>query len=363
MKKHLKAVLIGPSRTVKEAMIRLDRSAEQILLVTDQDLTLLGTLTDGDIRRHILADGDLKERVSGVCNRQPTTVGARYSMPQVRQLMLDRRFKHLPVVDERRRVVDLLKWREVFGSDGEKPARPEGVPVVIMAGGRGTRLDPFTRILPKPLIPIDDKALVQVIMDRFLEQGCDRFIMTVNYKADMISSYFHSAEHRKRYKIQYVHEKERTGSAGSLALLTRTLRGDFFLSNCDVLVKADYSEILRIHRSQGNMLTIVASMQQFSVPYGVVELEPNGGLRQIVEKPEYDFLANTGLYLLNSAIERYFPHKGSFDMTELIARTRRKGGKVGVFPVSPGAWTDVGQWAEYFRNVMSSRGPLGPAKV
>jgi dTDP-glucose pyrophosphorylase len=353
--KDLKPLLVPPETTVKQAMARLDQSREQILLVAGRQRILIGTLTDGDIRRHILAEGDLKDPVSSVCNRTPKTVQEGATMSSVRQLMLEKRIRQIPVLDARRVVVDLLRWEDLLGNGSPPKREPLGIPVVIMAGGKGARLDPFTRILPKPLIPVEDKPLVQTIMDRFQEAGCTRFYMTVNYKAQMIRSYFEGEETKGKYDIHYVHEKEETGTAGSLAILAPKLRGDFFLSNCDILIKADYADLLKYHRDQKNVITIVASMQSIRVPYGVVELEKNGGLKALREKPEYDLLANTGLYLVNDAVRRSFPKKTAFDMPQLIASVRENGGAVGVYPVSEGAWSDVGQWAEYFRNLIAAK--------
>jgi NDP-sugar pyrophosphorylase family protein len=269
--------------------------------------------------------------------------------------MLEKRIRQVPVVDDERRVVDLLRWEDVLGNGGRPKRDALGVPVVIMAGGRGVRLEPFTKILPKPLIPVEDKPLVQNIMDRFHEVGCTRFYMTVNYKAQMIRSYFEGDETRGKYDIRYVHEKEETGTAGSLALLAPKLKGDYFLTNCDVLIKSDYSDMLKYHRDKGNVITIVASMQSVRVPYGVVELGKNGGLRALREKPEYSLLANTGVYVVNESVRRSFPKRTAFDMPQLIAAVRERGDAVGVYPVSEGAWSDVGQWAEYFRNIIASR--------
>ncbi len=352
----LRSILISPSATVKQALARLEQAGEQILLVTGPGKVLVGTLTDGDIRRHILSDGGLGELVSRVCNHRPITLEKRYSLSEAKHLMLQHRVEQIPVVDARRRVIELLVWDDVLGNHQKGRMKALGVPVVIMAGGRGVRLEPFTRILPKPLIPVQDKPVIQVIMDRFLEFGCDRFVLTVNYKAQMIRSYFEGDEAGHRYRIEYLHERENTGTAGSLALLSRRLKGDFFVSNCDVMVKADYADLLSFHREHGNMITLVAAIQHFKVPFGVVELEKSGGLKKIVEKPEYDLLANTGFYVLNSGISRFFPGRRAFDMNELIMNVRAKGGKVGVFPVSPAQWSDVGQWIEYFRNAIGAQG-------
>jgi dTDP-glucose pyrophosphorylase len=352
VKDTLAPLLIGPTQSVKRAMARLDQAGQQILFVTDTRRRLLGTLTDGDIRRHILAGGSLQAAVSGVCNRRPRVVPQGRPLAEMRELMVRHHIRHVPEVDASGRIVGIVRWETVLGRAAEMPRPALGVPVVIMAGGKGSRLDPFTRILPKPLIPVEDRALVQVIMDRFLEFGCDRFLLTVNYKAEMIRAFFDGLEPGGRYRIAYVREDEATGTAGSLRLLQARVRGDFFLTNCDVLIKADYAQILAFHRERKNVVTLVASMRHVRVPYGVVELDGSGGLRDVREKPEFDFLANTGFYVINPGIARFFPRRTAFHMPELIARVKREGGRVGVFPVGQGAWVDVGQWAEYLRHTL-----------
>lgn len=349
-----KAAAIRPQETIKQAMAQLDRSGECILLPLRRDGTLIGTVTDGDIRRYVLKGGDLRRPVEEICNRHPVTVREGFDEAHVRELMLRRRIEQIPVLDPAGRLVDLLLWDQVFLKEKRRRSAPLRVPVVIMAGGQGSRLDPFTRIFPKPLVPLGDKPIIQVIMDRFVEQGARRFILTVNYKAEMLKLYFDGVKETRSYRIEFVTETHPTGTAGSLALLPRDVQGEFFLTNCDILIKADYDQILRHHREQGNDLTVVGSMQHVRVPYGVLELEATGQLSRIAEKPEYDLLANTGFYVLHRRIVKGLPQDRKFDMTELIARVRQEGGRVGVFPVTQGAWSDAGQWAEYFRNLPSA---------
>jgi dTDP-glucose pyrophosphorylase len=355
VKASIRPLLIAPARSVKQAMARLDRGAQQILFVTDSRRRLLGTLTDGDIRRHILAGGSLAAPVSRVCNRRPRVVAQGRPLEEARDLMIRHRVRQVPEVDARGRIVGIVRWETVLGRASAGARAALGVPVVVMAGGRGSRLDPFTRILPKPLIPVDDRALVQVIMDRFLEFGCARFLLTVNYKAEMIRAFFDGLEPAGHYRIEYVREDRATGTAGSLRLLEGRIQGDFFLTNCDVLIKADYADILRFHRERKHVVTLVASVRHVRVPYGVVELDGAGAFRRVREKPELDLLANTGFYVIGADIARFFPRRTAFDMPELIARVRAQRGPVGVYPVRQGAWVDVGQWAEYLRHTVDGR--------
>ena len=349
MNTRASAAVIPGNATVKEGMLQLDRSASRILLPVETNQLLIGTVTDGDIRRYLLRGGDLRRPIADIANRKPKVAHPGYAPADVKALMLKHRIDEVPVLDEAGRVVDLLLWEEVFSGETRTRGRID-VPVVIMAGGKGTRMDPVTKILPKPLIPVEDRPVIQHIMDRFAAHGARRFILTVNYKAKMIRAYFDGDETPNPYRVEFVQESDATGTAGSLALLPKSVKGDFFLSNCDILIEADYSDVLQSHRDHGNTMTVVASMQHLRVPYGVVELDGGGALKTILEKPEYDLLANTGLYVISASIRKMFPKKHAFDMTELMARVRSLGGRVGVYPVSQAAWIDIGQWPDFLRN-------------
>lgn len=214
-----------------------------------------------------------------------------------------------------------------------------------MAGGKGARLDPFTRILPKPLIPFGNDPVIKVIMDEFGKFGMNDFYISLNDKGRMVKAYFH--DHDMDYRIEYIEEDKPLGTAGALKCLDGKMDGTFFVSNCDIIIQADYVSIFDFHKKGSYDLTLVGSMQQYTIPYGICDIDNGGVLKGIREKPEYDFLVNTGLYLLEPAIPQYIPENEYFDMTDLIKKIQDNGLKVGVFPISEKSWIDVGQWAEY----------------
>jgi len=223
-----------------------------------------------------------------------------------------------------------------------------------MAGGKGTRLKPFTKVLPKPLIPVGDKTVVDHIIDRFVDYGIKEFYLTVNYMSKIIQAYFE--EKNPDYKISFAEEEEPRGTAGSLTLTKDFLKTPFFVSNCDVIIEADYSDIYQFHLKGRYDITLVAAAKQFHIPYGVCELNHHGGLKNIQEKPEYNFLVNTGLYVLNPKVLGMIPDKGLFHMTHLIEKVKEEKGTVGVYPVSENSWIDVGQWEEYRKALKTIEG-------
>ena len=200
-------------------------------------------------------------------------------------------------------------------------------PVVIMAGGRGTRLEPFTKILPKPLIPVGEKPVIDHIIDRFRDYGISEFYLTINHMAKIMRAYFEEKE--PDYSIGFAEEDEPRGTAGSLTLLKDKLNRPFFVSNCDIIIEADYADIFRFHTKNGDDITLVASAKQYNIPYGICELNGSGSLERIQEKPEYSFLVNTGMYVLNPSVIDLIPDKGLFHITHLIDKVKENNGTIG----------------------------------
>jgi NDP-sugar pyrophosphorylase family protein len=204
------------------------------------------------------------------------------------------------------------------------------------------RLNPFTKILPKPLMPIGEKPIIEIIINRFFDYGCKDFYLSLNYKSNIIKAYFSDFEHE--YKINYILENKPLGTAGSLHLLKNMIKKTFFVSNCDILIEADYADILKFHYQRKNKITLVSSMKNFTIPYGVCEIQNGGILKNIREKPEYDFLVNTGMYVVEAAVLADIPKNQFYNITELINDYLKKGEKVGVYPVSEKSWIDMGQF-------------------
>lgn len=340
--------LIERGQSLKSALKQLEETEERILFVVNDDRTFLGTLTDGDVRRWILSEGSLEDAVEQICNRNPFHVGKAYELDAIREMMLARNLSCIPVLDADRRITELVFWEAVFGGQqAERSLDRVDVPVVIMAGGKGTRLDPFTRILPKPLIPIGERAVIEIIIERFVKHQVADFYLSVNHKAKIIKSFFEELD--PQYRVRFLEEDTPSGTAGSLKLLAGTVQGSFFVTNCDVIISADYADVLKHHQASKNDITLVGSMKTFRVPYGVCEIQNGGELSRIHEKPEYNLLVNTGMYVLEAAVLDLIPQGRVFHTTDLIDAVKRSGGTVGVYPISESAWLDTGEWEEYRR--------------
>jgi len=342
----MKNLTIYSQASIKEAMEALGKTAEKVLLVVDDGQKLIGTLTDGDIRRYILKKQDLIGVIENVYHRNPIFVFQEdFDLEKVKKLFTESKIDLIPILDRNHKAVDYITWTKVFGNDRSSEDQKLDVPVVIMAGGSGTRLEPFTRILPKPLIPVGDKPVIDHIIDRFRAFGVCEFYLTIHHMSKIIRAYFE--EKAPDYSIGFAEEDEPRGTAGSLKLLTDKLDRPFFVSNCDIIIETDYADLYHFHAKNSYDITLVASAKQFNIPYGICELNSGGTLKRIEEKPEYNFLVNAGMYVLNPAVLELIPDNQLFHFTHLIDKIKENGGQIGVYPVSEKAWIDVGQWAEY----------------
>ena len=218
-----------------------------------------------------------------------------------------------------------------------------------MAGGKGTRLKPITNVIPKPLVPIGEKTILEVIMDQFEAIGCQKFYMSVNYKSDMLRFYLDQLEHK--YDIDFFEEEKPLGTIGSVALLKGTIKTPFFVSNCDIVIDQDMRDVFDYHCHNNNDLTIVTAVKSFQIPYGVIETGENGLMTALKEKPELTYMINTGVYILNSECIDEIPQGEFFHITQLIEKIKARGGRVGCFPVSEHAWKDIGEWSEYLKMI------------
>jgi dTDP-glucose pyrophosphorylase len=346
MNKEIDKYLIHSTITVKSAMKQLDLSHGKILFLVDDAQRLIGSLTDGDIRRWILSGSDLENVVQNACNPKPYSVVKGYDFQLVKKEILKEKYSAIPVLDFDGKILDILFWDEMFEPMEFPPQVKElDCHVVIMAGGQGTRLEPFTKILPKPLIPIGDKTIIELIMDKFQNFSINHFIVSINHKAKIIKSYFE--ELNPSYSIEYIEEKKQLGTIGALAFLHGKLNKPILVTNCDIIIDTDYTELLNFHKKNNYDISLVASTMNHKVPYGVCEIEHGGVLTKFTEKPEYSFLASTGMYIVNPEILELIPENMFYHITHLIERVRENGGRVGVFPISENSWLDTGEWQEY----------------
>ena len=349
-KTRIERISIAPDTTILAALRRMDELQVKLLLLLN-GAQFAGLLSIGDIQRAIIKNIPTSEAVINIIRQSGLTLARpEDAFETVRSRMLQYRTECMPVVTEDKQLERVYFWDEVFGTDKRIPNANVNLPVVIMAGGKGSRLKPITNVLPKPLIPVGEKTILEHILDRFVAVNCRRFLMTLNYKAQMIQHYFDTLANPD-YQLEYYLEKDFFGTAGSLSLLRDKIDSTFFVSNCDIIIDCDYSEIYNYHKSHNNEITLVGVLKHYPIPYGVLETGEGGALTAMEEKPELSFKINSGMYILEPHLLAEIPDHTHFHITELIEKVRDRGGRVGVFPVNEGAWMDIGEWSEYNKTV------------
>lgn len=333
--------------SIVEAMQIIDENAHGILFIADEEKKLLGSLTDGDIRRWLIKTGDLNAKVMHVMNDHPKSL-SKQDAHDAMEYMKKYSITSVPIVDENNMIIDVIYNREQqLEKNVAKKDALKDTPVIIMAGGKGTRLYPYTKILPKPLIPIGDIPIIERIINKFCEYGVSKFHITVNYKKGMIRSYFNDLE--PQYEIEYVEEDKPLGTAGSIKLIEEKFNAPIIVTNCDSLINTDYDRVLEYHKESDNAITIVSALKKIVVPYGVLHTSQNGIVDKLEEKPQLSYFINTGMYVVNPEYIDYIPKEQMFHMTDLIDKLMKDGKQIGMYPVSEDTFLDMGEFEEMKR--------------
>lgn len=326
-----------------DAMQKIDVNTEGILFIVDQDDHLIGSLSDGDIRRWLIRTGKLDGIASQMMCRDPQFLLVNEEQRSF-DFMKRKQITSVPIIDSERKIIDII-----FSSckdEGKKEQLKilQKTPVIVMAGGKGTRLYPYTKILPKPLIPIGDIPILERILNRFNRYGAEEFYLTVNYRKEMIKSYFR--ELSPQYRIHYVEEEQPLGTAGSIKLIEEKFEQPVVITNCDILIDTDYGKVLQFHKESGNVLTIVSALKNITIPYGVLHSQKHGVVTSMEEKPQLSYFINTGMYIIDPEYIARIPDHTFYHMTHLADQLMADGLKVGMYPISENAFLDMGEFEE-----------------
>lgn len=334
----------NPGITIVDAMKKINENAQGILFVVDEENRLLGCVSDGDLRRSIISDGSLNKEVDEIMNRFPQVVISATGNETI-EWDIYGRITVIPIVDKDKKILKYEYNPKTKAFISKKKSEVlKDVTVIIMAGGKGTRLYPYTKILPKPLIPIGEIPILERIINRFTYNGLNDFYLTVNYKKEMIKSYFEDLS--PKYNLKYVEEDIPLGTAGSLKLIKRKFEKPVFVTNCDTLIDSDYEDVYRYHMETKSAATVISAVKQIRVPYGVLYTGKNGEIKNMEEKPVVSFLINTGMYIINPELFEFIPNGEMYHMPQLILELMRRGYKVSSYPIPEDSFLDMGEFEE-----------------
>ena len=345
-----KNIFVSVNISIKEALNKMNSLSEKCLLVVNKNKILKGTLTDGDIRKSILKNLNLNKKIQSIFNKKPKYLFKdNWKKIDATKIFKKTGTNLIPLINKDKVIIDYLKWEDMLSPKNNLKKISRNTSAVIMAGGKGTRLEPFSNILPKPLIPINGIPFINLILDNFEKSGIKKIFITVNYKSSILKAYFQELKNKNDIKI--IEEKKPLGTIGSLFLIKNKLTNPFILSNCDTLVNLSINELLNFHKNKKNDLTIVAAVKNYNLPYGYCKIDKNGNLEKMVEKPSYNFLINTGFYVFNKKIVKIIPKNKNYDFDIFLKDLKKKNFKVGVYPLEESSWDDIGVWKEFSKTV------------
>lgn len=336
-----KKALISESASIHDAISAIEESVMQICLVVDDEQRLLGTVTDGDIRRAILSGLDMDTPASKIMNIKPHTARESESRDNLLDIMTNGLIRQIPIVDTNNQVTNLVHIDELLSEQARKPNW-----IVLMAGGLGTRLRPLTNDRPKPLVSVGNKPLLETIIETFVQQNFHRFYLSINYKAEMIKNHFADGA-KWNADIHYLEENQRLGTAGPLSLIPEIPNEPLIVMNSDLLTRVNFQQLLDYHTQQESKATMCVREYDFQVPFGVVSME-NNQITGIDEKPVHNFFVNAGIYVLEPEVLKFIEKDDMLDMTQLFERIINDGEKTAAYPIHE-YWLDIGQIGDYER--------------
>ena len=331
-------ITVNKNQTIKEALQIIDKGAIKIAIVLDETQKVIGTLTDGDIRRGLLNGLTLDSTIDNLYFKTPTLANINDSRESIIQKAITKRLYQIPIVDDNGRLVDIEDLATLLKVTTKRNR------VILMAGGLGTRLRPLTEDIPKPLLKVGNKPILETIIENFAKYGFVNITISVNYKADMIKEYFGDGS-TLGVNIDYIQETKRLGTAGALSLIANRPQEPFFVMNADLLTNVNFSHLLDFHSFENSVATMCVREYDYQVPYGVIET--NGSdITSIKEKPIQSFFVNAGIYTLSPQVFEYIPKNEFYDMPTLFEDMIQKKLKTISFPVHE-YWMDIGRMADF----------------
>ena len=336
--KDIQNIKLTINATIKEALKIIDTGAMQIALVVDVNDQLLGTITDGDIRRALLKGMDLNSPIEPIMNKTPTVAKLSNTKEEILELAFSKKLRQIPIIDDDGKILGIQEIDELI-----KPKKKTNR-VFLMVGGLGTRLRPLTENTPKPMLKVGNKPILHTIVEKFAEYGYTNIIMCVNYKSHIIREYFGDGSNFGA-NIEYIVEEKRMGTAGALSLLKEKPTEPFFVMNGDLLTNVNFEHLHDFHIANNSIATMCVREYDFQVPYGVVNID-GSNIVSIKEKPTYKFFVSAGIYMLNPEVIDYIPKNEFFDMPSLFEKLISKKQNVISFPLRE-YWIDIGQIEEY----------------
>ncbi len=348
-KKNIKKYFIDYNSKTINAFKKINKMGGQSLVVVSNKKFLKGILSFADIRKAVMNHNITNEKINKIYNKKPKFIFSDEIQEKINKISLNvKKLSIIPIIDRKtKKIIDILDSKKLNLLNIKKKNKKLNLNVVVMAGGKGTRLMPYTSVLPKPLLPINQKPTINHIIERFMKYSIEKFFVTLNYKSEILKTYLKDLS--KINHLITIHEKKPLGTAGSLFLIKNKVKNDFFLTNCDTIINENYNDIYKHHKVKKNDITIVAAAKKFKIPYGVCEIKKNSFAMK--EKPELKYNVNTGFYIISKNCLKVLKKKEYLDFNDFLLKCKKYNKKIGIFKIKEKSWIDVGQMQEYKTNL------------
>jgi dTDP-glucose pyrophosphorylase/predicted transcriptional regulator len=349
MSNKIENYLINNSCVLSKALLRMNKYGIKTLVVTDELKNYLGTLTDGDVRRALMKKKNLSDKIEKIYRKKSIFFFKKdFSIKKIKKIFFRNKIEIIPVLNKNRKVFRIINYYEIVNKIKFKKKVGKKIidaAVIVMAGGEGTRLLPYTKVLPKPLIPIGNKTLIEHVINQFTFHGIKNFIFTINYKALIFKAFFKELKPDINYK--FVEEKKPLGTAGSLSEIKIKNIKNYIISTCDTIIKVDYYKVFKFHIKNNNDITILAANVFQKIPYGVLKYGQENKLIDFSEKPILKHTINTGIYIVNNKIFNLIPRNKIFNMNDVVNKASKLGKNISLFKISEKNWKDYGKISSF----------------
>lgn len=343
MKSNLNKFVIYPEDKLIDCLKKIETNGFGELIVINSKFKLLGSISDGDIRRSLLSNKPLVKNIKSIFNKNPVFLKNTKKNFKAKSFLMSSHINLLPIVDNQMKILKILSKKDFDLTDKKNKNS-----IVIMAGGKGLRMKPFTNIFPKALLPYKNSTIIEEIINKFMSENFNKIVIPTGFKSNLLIKHLRNEGY---HNIKFSRESKPLGTIGGLKLVEKELTQSFFLTNCDTYINTNFVDLLNFHENNKNKITVVSAIQEQKIDFGVCDLDKHKNLKQIIEKPVYKRLINTGLYVLNKNILKNIPKNKHLNTTDLINQCLKKNLKIGVYPIAFEDWKDVGNWGDYNKNI------------
>ena len=329
---------ITPNNTIKFCLEKINNTGAGTLLVLNKYKKLIGTLSDGDIRRALLKNVDLENNIKKYYYKKPYKVLKELNKNEALDILIKKQISIIPLVNKKNEVIKIYSKKNILSNNVYSNS------VIIMAGGKGLRMKPFTNLFPKAMLPFNNSTIIEEIIKKFKKENFNNIFITTGFKSNILKKYFSTKKYRN---ILFSKEKNPLGTIGGIKKIEKKISDVFLITNCDTFIDLNYKNLIDFHIHNNNLITIVTAISRKKINYGVCKINKNNDLKSIEEKPDFNFLINTGFYVMSKKILKGIPTNRYFDSTDLINKCIKKKLKIGIYPIGISKWKDVGNWEDY----------------